>query len=45
MLSVLQPYYAIDLVCDPDLQPFYDRLGMRRTTAMTIRRYEKMGGD
>src|SRR4051812_15100168 len=30
MLDVLKHIYMIDLICDPDVQPFYKRLGMRR---------------
>lgn len=29
--------YSIDLVCDPDLVPFYEALGFARLTAMAIR--------
>jgi len=30
MLDQLRDLYMIDLLCDPDVQPFYERLGMRR---------------
>jgi len=33
----LEPMYMIDLTCDEDVQPFYERLGWTRYTAM-IRR-------
>lgn len=29
--------YAIDLVCDDDIVPFYERLGMARVNAMIVR--------
>jgi GNAT superfamily N-acetyltransferase len=38
LLDELKDFYAVDLMCDPDLQPFYDRFGMHRATGMTIRR-------
>jgi ribosomal protein S18 acetylase RimI-like enzyme len=41
MLVKLQHLYAIDLVCDPDVQPFYERLGMRAIVGMVWRNYER----
>ena len=29
--------YSVDLVCDPDLVPFYEAMGFTRLTAMAIR--------
>ena len=37
MVRRLEPIYMIDLTCDEDVQPFYERLGWTRYTAM-IRR-------
>jgi GNAT superfamily N-acetyltransferase len=37
ILAALEPRYMIDLVCDEDVVPFYERLGLQRYTAM-IRR-------
>ena len=37
ILAALEPRYMVDLVCDDDLVPFYERLGLVRYTAM-IRR-------
>jgi GNAT superfamily N-acetyltransferase len=34
--------YAIDLVCDPDLVPFYERLGGTRWTSMVWRNPEAL---
>ena len=45
MLDTLQGLYAIDLLCDPDLQPFYERLGMRRATGMLVRNYDRQSGE
>ncbi len=41
MLARLQHLYMIDLVCDPDLQPFYARLGLRPCAAMVIRNFDR----
>jgi ribosomal protein S18 acetylase RimI-like enzyme len=38
VLSELEDFYAVDLMCDPELQPFYERFGMHRATGMIIRR-------
>lgn len=45
MLAKLAHCYAIDLVCDPALQPFYERLGMQRATGMVVRHYARQGGQ
>jgi ribosomal protein S18 acetylase RimI-like enzyme len=31
---------AVDLMCDPHLQPFYARLGMRPLTGMVMRKFD-----
>jgi ribosomal protein S18 acetylase RimI-like enzyme len=41
MLSRLSHLYMIDLVCDPALQPFYERLEMRRVVGMVVRNYDR----
>jgi ribosomal protein S18 acetylase RimI-like enzyme len=38
LLAELDDFYAVDLMCDPELQPFYERFGMERATGMIIRR-------
>ncbi|MBE2270609.1 MAG: GNAT family N-acetyltransferase [Anaerolinea sp.] len=45
MLDQLKHLYMIDLICDPDLQPFYERLGMRRYSGMIYRNYERQSGQ
>jgi GNAT superfamily N-acetyltransferase len=40
MLTKLNRYYMVDLICDPELQPFYERLGMEPYTGM-IRRHRR----
>lgn len=42
MLARLKGLYMIDLVCDPELQPFYARLGMRPANAMVVRNYHHL---
>jgi ribosomal protein S18 acetylase RimI-like enzyme len=44
MLEKLGRLYMIDLLCDPDVQPFYARLGMRPATGMLIRNYDRQSG-
>ena len=42
VLAELRGLYVTDLTCDPDLQPFYERLGMTPAIAMTLRRPEAL---
>ena len=44
MLECLSELYMIDLVCDPQLQPFYERLGMTPRTGMIHRNYARQSG-
>lgn len=44
MLEKLKDFYMIDLVCDPEMQEFYENLGMQKTTAMMLRNYNKREG-
>ena len=41
MLAGLQHLYMIDLVCDPALQQFYERMGMRSVVGMVVRNYDR----
>jgi ribosomal protein S18 acetylase RimI-like enzyme len=45
MLEKLRHLYMIDLVCDPELQPFYERLGMRAVVGMVVRNYDRQSGE
>lgn len=36
----LSQLYSLDLVCDPDVQPFYERMGWQKTAGMSRRNYE-----
>jgi ribosomal protein S18 acetylase RimI-like enzyme len=44
MLARLRHLYMIDLICDTDVQPFYERLGMRPFTGMILRNYDRQSG-
>ena len=44
LLVRLHDIYAIDLLCDPDVQDFYARLGMRPAGGMLIRNYARQSG-
>ena len=39
MLDILKDIYAIDLICDEDVQGFYERFGMIKLSAMGLRRH------
>ena len=45
MLKKLDHYYAIDLMCDPSVQPFYERLGLRRSVGMVSRNFARQAGE
>ena len=40
MLARFGDLYAVDLVCDDDVAPLYERLGLTRVTGMALRRYD-----
>ncbi len=44
MLAKLGDLYAVHVLCDPELQPFYARFGMKPMSAMMIRRMEWQSG-
>ena len=44
MFDALRHIYMIDLTCDLELQPFYERFGMRALTAMIFRNYDRQSG-
>jgi len=37
LLARLEDRYSVDLVCDEDVVPFYERLGLQRWGAMIVR--------
>lgn len=45
MLKELRGIYMIDLMCDSDLQPYYQQFGMAKSSGMIIRNYEKQSGN
>lgn len=44
LLERLRDRYMVDLVCDEDLVPFYERFGMVRYGAMILRRPDALHG-
>ena len=38
LFDELKSFYAVDLLCDPELVPFYERFGMQQSVGMAIRR-------
>ena len=44
MVERLRGLYMVDLLCDPDVQPFYERGGFRRATGMCLRNYDRQSG-
>lgn len=45
LLDQLRHLYMIDLICDPDVQPFYERLGLRPYSGMIYRNYDRQSGE
>ena len=45
MFKKLRHLYMIDLVCDPELQQFYERLGMKAVVGMVVRNYDRQSGE
>lgn len=43
-LDDLSGLYMIDLLCDTELSPFYERFGLRRAGGMCLRNYERQSG-
>jgi ribosomal protein S18 acetylase RimI-like enzyme len=44
LLEKLGGLYGIDLLCDTDLQPFYEKFDMHRATGMMVRNYDNQSG-
>ncbi len=44
MLGKLSEIYMVDLSCDEELQPFYEKLGMMRSQGMMLRNYNNQSG-
>ena len=43
ILAELDDFYMVDLVCDPDLEPFYQRFEMMLLSGMSLRRAHLLG--
>lgn len=44
ILEMLEEYYMVDVVCDENLCPFYERFGLKPLLAMSRRNFEKQSG-
>jgi ribosomal protein S18 acetylase RimI-like enzyme len=44
MLETLHEIYMIDLLCDPDLQAFYSKVGMEESSGMLVRNFARQAG-
>jgi ribosomal protein S18 acetylase RimI-like enzyme len=44
MLARLRDFYMVDLLCDADLQLFYEKFDIRRGTGMFFRNYDRQAG-
>jgi ribosomal protein S18 acetylase RimI-like enzyme len=44
MLEELNQIYMIDLICDKDLQPFYEKFKMVSSNGMILRNYNRQSG-
>lgn len=44
MLAKFSDLYMIDLMCDVEKQPFYERFGMRTATGMMTRNFHNQSG-
>lgn len=45
LMAQLDHLYAVDFACDPELVPFYERLGLQRATAIFRRNYQRQNGS
>jgi len=44
VMERLDGLYMVDLLCDPNMDAFYSRFGMKPAHAMAVRRYERQSG-
>ncbi|MCP4449690.1 MAG: GNAT family N-acetyltransferase [Myxococcales bacterium] len=45
MLESLKHMYMVDLLCAPDVQPFYEQFKLRKAHGMMIRNYDRQSGE
>lgn len=43
--SELASLYMVDLLCDEELIPYYEKFGMQRTQGVFVRNYERQSGN
>tara|TARA_A100001011_G_C13875505_1_gene660823 strand:+ start:119 stop:523 length:405 start_codon:yes stop_codon:yes gene_type:complete len=43
MLNTLEGMYAIDIICDETLVPFYHKFGLKKNISMIMRNYKNQG--
>jgi GNAT superfamily N-acetyltransferase len=44
IIEIVGPIYAVDAMCDPELQPFYRHLGLVPGTGVMLRNYSRQSG-
>ena len=44
ILNELKEMYMIDICCDDDLVPFYEKFGMSKSNGMLLRNYNRQSG-
>lgn len=44
MLEKLKEYYMIDVMCDEEIQGYYEKFGMTKSTGMILRNYKNQNG-
>ena len=45
ILAELEDFYMVDLVCDPELEPFYRRFEMMLLSSMSVRRRHLLAAE
>jgi ribosomal protein S18 acetylase RimI-like enzyme len=45
MLKELDGIYSVDLLCDEEVQPYYERTGMFRAVGMTVKNFAMQSGE
>lgn len=45
MKEKLKDFYMVDILCDKDLIPYYEKLGMMKASGVCVRNYERQGGE
>jgi ribosomal protein S18 acetylase RimI-like enzyme len=44
MMRNLKEYYMIDIICDENMIPFYEKVGMKKSIGMTVRNLDSQIG-